>query len=174
ERNQRQVWTKNLFPNGAQAGTVLHAVDERPQVTTVAPAVVLHAPAFQQDLGSLPSRQLVVALNFLHGGRMNDRAREIRARQGVADVQPFGRGNKPFCEAVEKFLCDENAARGNAALAAGLERTYDATRHRQVEAGIFADNDRTLTPHLAGHDTIVMLGRELLNAMAYVVTAREE
>src|SRR2546430_2685650 len=75
---------------------------------------------------------------------------------------------------VDQFFMHEHPAGGDAALAARFEGADDAARHRQVELGIIADDDRALRAHLAGDDAIKVLRRELLNAMPDVVAAGEE
>ncbi len=54
-----------------------------------------------------------------------------------------------------------------------LKSTFidDRTAHRQIEAGIRADDHRCLAAHLGGHDAVEMVRRQLLNAFAHVVTA---
>ncbi len=86
----------------------------------------------------------------------------------------FAVGHELLGEAVEDLLGNQDAARRDAALAAGLEGADDAAGHGQVEPGVLADDDGALAAHLAGDDAVVMLRRELLDAMADVVAAGEQ
>src|SRR5438132_5807286 len=77
EWNQRQVGTKNLFADRANAGPMVHAVDKGAQITAVS-AVILYAAALKQDVAPFSPRQLIVALDFIDRSRMDDRTGEIR------------------------------------------------------------------------------------------------
>src|SRR5262249_33810551 len=90
------------------------------------------------------------------------------------DAQPLRRGDELLREAVEQFFVDEDATRRHAALAAGLERADDGAGHGQVEPGVLADDDGALAAHLGGDDAVEKVRGNLLDAVADLVTAREQ
>ena len=99
---------------------------------------------------------------------------KLPASSGSPMRSRFAAGDELLGEAVEELLGDEDAARRDAALAAGLEGADEAAVDRQIEPGVLADDDGALAAHLAGDDAIVMLGRQLLDALADVVAAGEQ
>ncbi len=105
---------------------------------------------------------------------MDDGPGEIAGVQRIADAQALRRGDELVGEGVEERFGDEDAAGRDAALAAGLEAADEGAVDGQVQPGVGADDDGAFAAHLAGHDAIVMLGRQLLNALAHVVAAGEQ
>src|ERR1051326_6329624 len=105
---------------------------------------------------------------------MNNRPGEVAGIERVADPQTLYHLHEFLGIAIENLLCHQHSAGRNTALAAGLECTDDSRGNREIKTGILANDDSTLRSHLAGDNPIVMLGRELLDSMAYIVTASEE
>src|SRR6516165_11276289 len=153
---------------------MLHAVNERRQVAAAGMLAVTHRAAVKENLSPFLPGQLVVREDLVNSGLVNNRAGEIVLVERVADAQPLGRGNQLFRKTIEDFLSDEDAAGGYATLPAGLESADNGASRSQIEPGVFADDDRALAAHFAGHDSVVMLSRQFLNAAANFVTAREQ
>src|SRR5262249_47999624 len=126
------------------------------------------------NFGTFLLGEVVVALDFFHRGLINDRASKVGSVERVSDPDSLGCGDKFLRVPIENLLGDQNPSRGNASLAACLECANDAAVYRQVQAGILADDNGTFAPHLAGDNSVVVLGGELLNAAAHVVAAGKQ
>src|SRR5437879_5634005 len=148
---------EHFLANTANPRTVVHAINERPQVAAACVVFIGDPAPLEQHLRPFLAGKLIVALDLLASALVDDRPGEVAAVQRIADPQAPGSGHQLIRVAVEDLLRYQEPACRHAALAAGFERANDATGHRQVEAGIFADNDGALAAHFAGDDAIVML-----------------
>ena len=165
---------EHFLANAAHVAAVGHAIDERRQVTAFLVARIAQRAALKQHFAAFLLGQRVVAEHLFARRLVDDRPREECAIERVADLEPLRRGRIAFGEFVDDLLRDQDAPRRHATLAAGLESADDRRVDRQIEPGVFADDDRRFAAHLGGDDAIEKVGRDLLNSPADIVAAGEE
>src|SRR5262249_42579086 len=105
---------------------------------------------------------------------MDDRPGEVTGVKRFAHAKTSSHADKLVGELIDDLFMNDNSASRDTALTTRLESAQNAAGDSQIHPSIGAYNDRALAAHFASDNAVIMLGRELLNAMTDIIAPGKE
>ncbi len=105
--------------------------------------------AVHEDVRSLVTGELVVAVELLDLVPVHDRTHERVLVEGVADGDVLREADEPSLELLVVVGVDDQSLAGDTPLAGGLERGHHRRVDGRLQVRVGGDHDRVLPAHLA-------------------------